>query len=149
MILLTHLLLGAVIGLKVKSFFLAIILAFLSHYFLDLFPHIEYPIENIKNNQWRKSFPDLLKIAIDFCLGIFIIFLLSDNSFKVYVCSFFAILPDGLTLLSQIIHNSLLNKHDHFHHDKIHILKYKKIPKFWRFLTQIVVVIISILLLKS
>jgi len=146
MILLAHLLVGAVIGFKIKFLGLAIILAFLSHYLLDLFPHIEYPIENIKNNHWQKSFPDFLRVVIDFCLGIFIIFLLSDNFFKVYICAFFAILPDGLTLLNKILTKNLFNKHDYFH-EKIHFLKHKKISNLWRFLSQIIVIIISILLL--
>jgi len=147
MILLAHLLLGAVIGLKVKYLGLAIILAFLSHYFLDLFPHIEYPIENIKNNQWQKSFLDFLRVAIDFCSGIFIIFLLSDNSLKVYLCAFFAILPDGLTFLEYFWHNNFFKKHNEFHLEKVHIFRYKKISNFWRFLTQSIVIILSIYLL--
>jgi hypothetical protein len=149
MILLAHLLLGAVIGEKIKYLVLAIILSFLSHYFLDLFPHIEYPIENIKNNQWQKSFQDFLKVAVDFCLGIFIIFLLSDNSIKVYICAFFAILPDGLTFLGYFLKNRLIKIHNDFHLKEIHFLKDKKISSYWRFLTQVIVIIISVILLKS
>jgi len=149
MILLTHLLFGALIGQQIHIFWIAIILSFFGHYFLDFFPHIEYPIENITKNQWQKSFPDFLKVAIDFLLGIFVIFSLSNNSFIVYACSFFAILPDGLSLLSRFCpNNKLLKNHDYFHHKKIHILKDKKISVFWRFLTQIIVVIIAIFLLK-
>ena len=51
MILLVHLLFGAAVGSSVKNLPIAIILAFLGHYFLDLFPHIEYPIENIRKKQ--------------------------------------------------------------------------------------------------
>lgn len=148
MILLTHLLLGAVIGSKINSFILAVILAFLSHYFLDLFPHIEYPIENIKNNQWQKSLPDFLRVFTDFGLGIFIIFLLSDNSLKTYICAFAAILPDGLTFMEYFFHNKLFKIHNDFHLKKIHYLKNKKIANFWRFFTQLVVVIIAIILLR-
>jgi len=149
MILLAHLLFGAAISLKIEYFWLALILAFFSHYFLDLFPHTEYPIENIKNNQWRKSLPDFLRVVADFVLGILIIFLVSENSLKIYICALTAVLPDMLTLLNKFLNIGLLKKHDYFHLEKIHFLKDKKIPQFWRFLTQIVVIVISILLLKS
>ena len=35
----------------ILCFAAAIVLAFLSHYFLDIFPHVEYSIENIKKNR--------------------------------------------------------------------------------------------------
>jgi len=149
MILLVHLLFGAAIGSKIEYFCLALILAFLSHYFLDLFPHTEYPIENIKNNQWQKSLPDFLRVATDFMLGILIIFLVSENSLKIYICSLLSVLPDMLTLLNKFLNTNLLKKHDNFHLKKIHFLKDKKISQFWRFLTQVTVIVVSILLLKS
>jgi hypothetical protein len=144
-----HLLFGAAIGSKIGYLWLALILAFLSHYFLDLFPHTEYPIENIKNNQWQKSFPDFLRVATDFGLGIFVIFLFSDNYLKTYACAFAAIIPDGLTFLEYFFHNKLFKIHNNFHLKKIHYFKNKKIANFWRFFTQIAAVIISVILLKS
>jgi len=148
MILLTHILLGALIGLKIKSFWLAIFLAFLSHYFLDMLPHNEYPIENIENNQWQKSLPDFLKVAADFGLGILIIFLLPDNSLKIYACGVVAIIPDGLSLLNQIFKNKFLEAHTYFHHQKVHLFRDKKISDFWRFLIQAIVIVSLIILLK-
>jgi hypothetical protein len=140
-------LLGAIIGSIIKNIPLAIIFAFLGHYLLDFFPHIEYPIKNIEKKQWQRSIPDFLKVTIDLCLGVALIFLLSNNSFSIYICAFFAILPDGLTLLSKIFSNNLLEWHTYFHHEKIHILKNKKISDFWRFLIQTVIIIILIFLL--
>lgn len=148
MILFVHMLFGAAIGSLVNSVPLAIILAYFSHYFLDLFPHIEYPIENIKEKQWRKALPDFLKVFLDFCLGALLIFLLSKNQLIVYVYAFFAILPDGLALLNKIFKNKILNLHDNFHGEKIHFLKYKKISKFWRIFTQVTVIFISIILFR-
>ena len=148
MILLAHLLLGAAIGSKINNIPLAVILAFLSHYFLDLFPHIEYPIENIKKNQWSKAKKDILKVFIDFSLGILLILFLSKNYPLIYFCAFFAILPDGLSLLNSFIKNDFLLKHSKFHQEKIHFLKGKKISVFWRIFTQIISIIISILLIK-
>jgi hypothetical protein len=147
MILLIHLLLGALIGQKISNPLLAILLAYFSHYFLDLFPHIEYPIENIKNKNWKKSLPDFFRVFIDFVLGVVLIFLFSKNYLMIYVCAFFTILPDGFSLLSSIFSRKILFMHDYFH-EKIHFLKHKKISIFWRISTQIFAIIISIYLLK-
>ena len=149
MTLLVHLLFGAAIGSAVNNIPLAIILAFLSHYFLDIIPHIEYPMENIEKKQWRKILPDALKIILDFCLGILFISIFS-NSFGqqiIYICTLLAILPDGLTLLNHFAPNIILDVHDKFH-KKIHFLENKKISAFWRINSQVLVVIVSILLLK-
>jgi hypothetical protein len=148
MILLIHLLFGAAIGSTVKNIPLAIILAFLSHYFLDFLPHTEYPIENIEEKQWRKLLPNILKIALDFCLGFLFILIFSKNQPIIYVCAFFAILPDSFIVLNHFMSNKILEIHDKFH-QQIHFLKYKKISKFWRIVSQVMVVIISIALLTK
>jgi hypothetical protein len=157
---------GATIGSIIKNIPLAIILAFLSHYFLDLFPHIEYNIENIEKKQWHKSLPNILKISIDFFIGISIIFILSGSNPIIYICVFFAILPDGFTILNAIMPNKILGAHNRLHQKihflKIHPVKYGgavisaplklfnweiKISNFWRIFTQLIVVVISITLL--
>lgn len=148
MILLVHLLFGAAIGSAVKNIPIAIVSAFLSHYFLDFLPHIEYPIKNTEKKQWHIMLPDILKIILDFCLGILLILIFSKNQPIIYVCVLLAILPDGFTVLNHFAPNKILGVHDKFH-QKIHFLKYKKISNFWKFSFQILIVIISILLLKS
>jgi len=152
MILLVHMLFGALIGQKILNPFLAVILAFLSHYFLDLLPHIEYPIENIVNKQWKKAIPDIFRVVLDFCLGILLVLLFSTNQLIIYFCTFLAILPDGFSVISLIVKNKVLQKHNKFHQDKIHFLKQKKfseapISEPWRILTQVTVVIVFIILL--
>ena len=148
MILLVHMLFGAWIGQKISNLFLAVILAFLSHYFLDLLPHIEYPIENIEKKQWSKAAPDILRVILDFLLGILLITLFSNNHPIIYICALFAILPDGFTILSYFFPNKILEIHNKFHHQKIHFLKDKKISKFWRITSQVTVVIVSIIMFK-
>lgn len=150
MILLVHMLLGAVIGSEINNVFVAIILAFLSHYFLDLFPHIEYNIENIDKNQWQKSLPDILRVVLDFCIGIILIFIFSNpiQQVIIYTCALFSILPDGLTVLEYFFPNKILKFHSYIHREKAHFLKNKKVSTFWRLATQIVVIILSIALLK-
>jgi hypothetical protein len=149
MILLVHLLFGAAIGSVVKNIPLAIILAFLSHYFLDFFPHIEYDIENVEKKQWRKMLPNISKIVIDFCSGIILILIFSENYPIIYICAFFAIIPDGFTVLNNIIPNKILEFHRRLHIDKIHFFKDKKISNFWRITSQVIAVIISIALLTK
>ena len=162
MILLVHMLFGAAIGSAVKNVPLAIILAFLGHYFLDIFPHIEYlkstqeSIQKIKSGKWQKYLPDILKVFLDFFLGVLAIFIFSNPPYAsgvfgrpiIYLCAFIALIPDGLTVVSSLFYNKLLLKHDQIH-KKIHYLtKQKKFPKFWKIFTQILAVIISVILLK-
>jgi len=142
MILLVHLLFGAAIGYAVKNIPLAIILAFLSHYFLDFFPHIEYPVENIEKKQWHKILPDALKVFLDFCSGILLIWVFSNPSAGsgqaiIYICALVAILPDGFTVLNYIMPrsgnlaskgflatlNKILEFHNKIHHQIIHFLR--------------------------
>ena len=145
MILLVHLLFGAAIGSAVKNVPLAIILAFLGHYFLDLFPHIEYPTKINSKKQRQLVY---LKIFLDFLAGLLLIFLFSKNQPIVYICAFFAILPDGLTIINNHFPNKILGFHAGLHLEKIHFLKNKKISTFWRIASQVAFVIISIFLLK-
>lgn len=147
MILLVHLLFGAATGSTIKNIPLAIILAFLSHYFLDLIPHIEYNIENVEKKQWRAMLPNIFKISLDFCLGILLILIFSKNQPIIYICGFVAAIPDCLTALCYFIPNKLLKIHYELH-QKIHFLKDKKISNFWRIASQVAVVIVSVILLK-
>ncbi len=153
MILLVHMLFGAAIGASIYNISLAIILAFLGHYFLDIFPHIEYlkstenSIKNLKTGGLKKNTKDITKVLLDFFLGILTIFILSNNQLIIYICAFIALIPDGLTVISNLLPNKILDLHDKFH-KKIHYLtKQKKFPIFWRITTQAIAVIISILLL--
>lgn len=148
MILTPHLLLGAAIASKIEYAPLAILLAFLSHYFLDLIPHIEYPIDNIEKKQWRKSLPDILRVFWDFSFGILLILIFSNNQPIIFICAFFAVLPDGFSFLNYFLSNKILNIYNNVHHKKIHFLKNKKISVFWRISSQLLVIFISIFLLK-
>lgn len=131
MILLVHMLLGSLIGQKIANPFLAIILAFLSHYMLDFIPHIEYKIKKVS-------------VILDFICGIVLIFLFSKNTFFIYLCAFFAILPDGFSVLNWFVKNKILNKHSKLHQEKLHFLRDKKISIFWRIFSQIFVVFLCL-----
>ena len=143
MILLVHMLFGAAIGSTVNNFYLAVILAFLGHYFLDTFPHVEY-LDSVESSIQKKSGHDVMKVLLDFLIGIFIIFLFSKNHPIIYICALIAIIPDGLTVISKLFPNKLS-----LLHDKIHYLtKQKNFPKFWKITMQVLAVIISIIFLK-
>lgn len=162
MILTPHLLLGAAIASKIEYAPAALLMAFLSHYLLDLIPHIEYSINNIAKKQWQKSAPDILKVLLDFSFGILLILIFSNNQPIIYIGAFVALIPDSLTIISSIYPrsgnlssreflatlNKILSKHNQFHTKKIHFLKYKKISAFWRISSQFLVIIISIILLR-
>lgn len=148
MILLVHLLFGAAIGSTINNIPLAILLAFLSHYLLDIPPHVEYNIENIEKKQWKLAIPQFVRVLLDFCFGILLILIFSNNQPIIYVCAIFAAIPDGLSVLNLIFKNKILRAHSDFHQGKIHFLKYKKISSFWRISSQIIAIIIAITLLK-
>ena len=147
MILLAHMLFGAATGHLIKNSVLAVILAFFGHYFLDLFPHIDYSVDNLKNKSWKKSLPDISKIALDISSAFLIIFLFSSNDLLIYISAIVALIPDSMTLISKIFPNKLFLWHDYVHTQKIHFLKYKKISSIWRVLTQVIAIFISILIL--
>lgn len=149
MILLVHMLFGATIGTIFKNPFLAIIAAFLSHFLLDIFPHIEYSAKNVEAKQWKKTFPDFSKIFLDILFGFLIIFFFSTGQQIIYVCAFFAILPDFLSAIASLCPQKICKIYNEFHWKTIHFLHYKKISNFWRLSSQILVVIISIFLLQK
>jgi hypothetical protein len=147
MILTPHMLLGAAIASKIGYAPLAIILAFLSHYLLDIVPHIEYPIKNIQNKWWAKSLPDFLRVALDFSAGILIIYFFSGWQIIIFAGALFSVLPDAFNLLNYVFPNNFLKNHSNFH-EKIHFLKNKKISVFWRIASQVLVAVVSVAILK-
>lgn len=147
MILLAHMLLGAAMAKLVPNPFLAVFLAFLSHYFLDIFPHVEYDIKNIKNKNWKKSLPDAAKVCLDFFAGLAAVYFLSRNDFLTILCALFSIIPDGLSVINSVLNNKLLQLHSWLHQGKLHFLSHKKIPLFWRIFTQAFAACLSIYIL--
>lgn len=147
MILIVHVIFGAAIGSIIKNAYIAIILAFFSHYLLDIIPHIDYPIYIIEKKQLGRILPDLINVTLDFCLGLLLIVIFSKNQPIIYICGFSSAIPDLLTALYYLKPNKILAAHYNLH-QKIHFLKHKKISMFWRVASQVAVVIISVILLK-
>ena len=148
MILISHLLVGAAIASNIQFAPLALFLALLSHYLLDVFPQHEYSIKNIKSGRWNKSFWEFVKVFIDISFGIFLILLFSENTVLIFAAAFIAIVPDGFTLLTVVYNkNKLLNKHQKIHHEINEIPANKKFPMFWKIFAQVLVGLIAIIFL--
>lgn len=151
MILLVHMLFGAAIGSLFKNPFLGILAALLSHYFLDLFPHIEY-LESTEQSIKSRKTNEIIKVAIDLVLGLALVGIFSDPPTKeallLYIYAFVAIIPDGLTVVTHLFPNQWLVKHHALHGGPIHYLtKQKKFPIFWKIATQALAILVSIYIL--
>ena len=171
MILTCHLLAGAAIAAGIPNFALGLLLAFLSHYFLDLIPHREYSVGNIFEKRWRKSRFDFLKAFLDFSLGVLLIFILSKNFIPALLGGLSALLPDGLVLLYLIFEETgpqpfptseqesrlffsikkrgfNLLKQLREVHLRVHFWKNKRIPLFWKIQSQVLVIVLAIIFLR-
>ena len=145
MLLTPHILVGVAIITLVQNPILGLIFVLLSHYLLDLFPHTEYSVKNIRNRQWSKSSPDFLKTFLDIALGLSIVYLTIGYTSLILIAIFVAILPDGFTLLHSIFPaNSLLKKHMKIHMAINTVRANKKIPAVLGIVSQIIVVAIAI-----
>lgn len=144
MILTAHLLTGAALVSEIQTVPLALVLAFLSHYFLDSIPHQEYSIDNIINKRWKKTFFDFTKVFLDISFGVLLICIFRESPLLL-LGAFLAILPDGFSLL-YLIRPKNLEFHQSFH-QKLHFSETKKIPLFWKIFSQLIVCILAILFL--
>jgi len=144
-----HLLIGAAIATQIHHP-LALVLVFLSHYLLDLFPHWEYHVENIHGKRWSKSYSDFFKVFLDISFGILLILLLSKNSFFIFTAALLSILPDAFTFLFFIFpKNKLLEKHFNFHRDINCLCINKKVPPFWGIFSELLIFVLAIFFIIS
>jgi archaellum biogenesis protein FlaJ (TadC family) len=161
MILVVHILLGALIGLIIPhQYWLVFVVAFASHFLLDAIPHYEYKIQLLKERAKeqkgirnifgdKKAFLILGKVATDFLLGILIaISLVWFSPAKQYalVGALSAALPDGLLALYWVIKTPPLEKLARFHRF-VHPKNNKNTPPLWGISTQLIVGLIAIFLI--
>ena len=156
MILLAHMFFGAAVGSLTNNVFLGVLLALLSHYFLDLFPHVEYldgvenSIASIRESRWKKNAIKIFEVFLDFALGLALIFWFSQNQPIFYLYALVAIIPDGLTVVHSLFPRLGLALHHKIHSGPIHYLtKQKKFPIFWKILTQVAAVMAAIFIFKN
>lgn len=158
MVLSPHIIVGASLAnLLTFNPLIAFFIGFISHFLLDAIPHWDYEIKFINNNEDKlkkelnlnKNFKiDLLKIGLDFLLGLIVLSFFIDGQ-NLYILLFGAlggIFPDLLQVLYYKFKVEPLKSLQKFHVVFIHsdLFKFKIIPGI---LTQIFVVIISIFLL--
>jgi len=152
MLIIVHFLVGAAMVHIVKPLYLALILAFLSHYLLDALPHTDYPgIKNIEERGWKKARPEFIRIAIKVSLEIFIgislIFILSNNFLAALLGAIAAALPDSRNILNIIFPKNRFLIFEQRFHSFAHWPENKKIPFPLGILSQIVMAILAIWLL--
>lgn len=152
MILTPHILVGAAIASKIPNIW-GLILAFLSHFILDAIPHWEYSIKGIQKTKKNQFLKDVLKVELDFCLGVFIFSFLAMDLSPIRVIYGLlgiaaAVLPDGLMFFYYISGKRWFKNLGRFHHF-IHIKrqKTKKKPSFLRIFSQVLTAVIAIIIL--
>jgi hypothetical protein len=163
MILITHILVGAAIGILIPNYWPVFIIAFASHFLLDAIPHWEYKIQLLRDRaEKRKGVLNIInvirgggalvilgKMALDFSLGLSLV-ALSTRSSSVQNHAIFgalsATLPDAFLGLYWITKTPLLEKLARFHRF-VHPKNNKKIPTLWGVSTQIVIGAIAIVLI--
>lgn len=152
MIITPHLLAGAAIGSMVHNYWLAAVLALMSHFILDVIPHADYDIPALKRKIGgsKELFFDLAKICVDFLLGFLMIIFLTKNYTDVsYVLTgmFFGILPDIFSFLGFVFNFRFL-KTFYKYHNATHIFRNKRVPKWIGYASQIAVVLAAIWAIK-
>ena len=130
MILTPHAVFGAAIGAGVTYLPLGIVLALASHYFLDLIPHADYPINNFREKKWSKAKKEILTMTVDGLTGFVLVFAIWQLSgvsiIYILLPALFGIAPDFLTFLFFLYpKNKFLKWHGSLH-KKIHFLENKK-----------------------
>jgi len=143
MIIIPHMLVGTAIGVHSNNIGMAFLFGLISHYLLDLLPHWEY-VDDIGISK-RK---DLIKILIDFIIGLIIVsFLIWDQPEKIIIVGFAllgSLLPDFLIFGYKAFGIKILEGHYDLHH-KIHYFKYLS---FWQGLpATLIIIILSIFLI--
>ncbi|HUT96413.1 MAG TPA: hypothetical protein VMW82_02510 [Candidatus Paceibacterota bacterium] len=136
MILLPHIITGAVIGAKTQNFGLIIILGFLIHFIMDRIPHWDYSIKGVqdfrKTRNFKKLIITLIKIGIDGLIGLLIVFLtlwqkeqLNFNYLLFVLFGIFvSVLPDIIfAFFILFMPTHLLKNYLDFHYKYLHLKK--------------------------
>jgi len=152
MILTPHILVGAAIASQIPNIW-GLILAFLSHFVLDFLPHFEYSIKGIQKSEKKQFFRDIVKVELDFCLGMVIFTFVAMDLSPIRVIYGLlgigaAVLPDGLLFLYYFSGGKWFKKLTEFHywvHPKRHKIKQKLL--LFTIFTQVLVGMLAILVL--
>jgi len=148
MILSSHMAMGAVIGAKFNNPWLIVVLGVIFHYVLDIIPHDEYDIEDMKAGKVNRgfllsSFKVLIDLSVGLGVGIYIYSVSGASFLNIILAMFFSLLPDLFTLVSFFYKSKFLTGLNKFH-QFLHFYKYRKVPYWIRVSTQILVIIWSV-----
>ena len=109
MILTVHALVGAAISSQIKITWLGWILAFFSHFILDLIPHSDYKLKGIFFGWKNKKFwLVMLKVFLDLTAALILIIIFNDqkgNLTNMLIGGFFGMLPDAFNAASYLFKN--------------------------------------------
>jgi len=172
MILTVHSLVGAAVANQFKNPLLGWLLAFFSHFILDVIPHRDYSLKDAKLGWKNKKFWFVaFELLLDFGAGFLLIIIFTQNKSNLLnnlIGGFFGILADGFSLLAYLIKNQnwkklffgLIIENDQeksknflekigenyikFHHS-LHFNK--KPPLLWGIFNQIIILLAALLLL--
>jgi hypothetical protein len=102
MLLFAHLIVGAVIGLKIQNIWLIILLSLFLHFLMDVIPHSHYTVESLRKKVSDKSRKDFTKVLLDAILGLIVCSILTWHSPRLWQALLgmsFSVLPDFLTFI--------------------------------------------------
>jgi len=116
MTLATHIITGALIGIKIKNPFYIVVVSVAVHFFLDILPHGDYVNKKSTLREWWKN-------ALDFSLGIAIILLVflfrglpeGATISNITLAIIFSLLPDFTHFLYRYLNMSFLRPIKNFH----------------------------------
>lgn len=148
MLLTPHALVGAGIGASADNIALIIILAFASHFILDMLPHFDWAIWH-DNKDFDLEIRDYILVIIDFLISAGLLYFLWYNSGRdssILVGAFFAVLPDMIDVVPYW--NKSLRKLPVFSQlHKLHTaIHFRLKPKYWYWgvITQMIIIIITL-----
>lgn len=141
-----HIIAGAVIASKINSVPVALTIAFFSHYLLDMVPHWEYSLQDLKEKNRGKFFPKISKLITDIIIGFSLVFFFFPHQPIIFIGSLFGILPDILTFVYWLFPSKIMTIY-HNLHSKTHFWKTKKIPVILGISTQVALILVSIIFL--
>lgn len=146
MILTPHIFAGAALAVILPRQGGVILLALILHFLMDAIPHLEYLDASLSI---KKTIP---RITLDLFGGLLFVYFLAGFSWWSLMVIFFSLLPDGFILFYALFReNRFLQAYFNFNH-RLHFIllnanAQKKMWIGWKILSQIAVIVISILII--
>lgn len=162
MILIPHILAGAMIGAKTQNLGLIVVLGLIIHFIMDWIPHWDYFCRGIKDFSTTRNFKalffDFFKIAIEGLIGLLIVFLIlwQKNLLNIHYLPFIlfgifvSVLPDISLVFSLVfLPEKISKKYFAFHEKYLHFRHKEKEGKitFLGLATEIIITMVALFFL--